>query len=290
MIAATEVGRVSPLTDRPLGSTRGGSGEPMLLVHGIGSSRGIWDRIRVPLERHFDVIAIDLPGFGEQPWFSGPAPERMASLATAVTEELDRLGIERAHLVGHSMGGWIALELARSGRALDVFAVAPVGGATPAEARASKRVLARSQLLARALAPLAGPIARWSPLRRVALRGSVRDPDLVDPGQFEASIRYMGRTDGFPKLLGDVGGEGDLIENNRAAFSRIGCPVLIAWGTADGVLDYGAAARMAEAIPGAELRTLEGHGHSPLLDHPELVAELALEHAGARPRAIRCTP
>lgn len=273
---------MSPLTDRPLGSTRGGSGEPMLLVHGIGSSRRIWDRIRVPLEQRFDVIAIDLPGFGDEPWFRGPVPERMASLATAAAEELDRLGIERAHLVGHSMGGWIALELARRGRALDVLAVAPVGGATEAEARASKRALRQSWLAARALLPAAGPITRSSLLRRIALRGSVKDPDLVDPSQFQTSIRYLARSAGFLKLLGDVAGPGDLIENNRDGFGEISAAVLIAWGTADGVLSYGAAPRVAEAIPGAELRTLDGHGHSPLLDHPELVAELALEGAGAR--------
>ncbi len=253
----------------------------MLLVHGIGSSRRIWDRIRVPLEQRFDVIAIDLPGFGDQPWFSGPVPGRMESLATAVAEELDRLEIERAHLVGHSMGGWIALELARRGRALDVLAVAPVGGATPEEADEAKRVLSQSRSAARALLWAVGPITRVSLLRRIALRGSVKDPDLVDPAQLETAIRYLARSVGHPKLLDDVGGPGDLIENNSEAFAQISVPVLIAWGSADGVLDYRGAARMVEAIPGAQLCTLEDHGHSPLLDHPQLIAELALEHAGA---------
>ena len=128
--------------------------------------------------------------------------------------------------------------------------------------------------------PVVGTITRRPRLRRIALRGSVKDPDLVDPAELEASIRYLARSVGHDKLLPDVAGPGDLIENNRAGFGRIDCPVLIAWGTEDGVLSYDAAPRVAEAIPGAELRTLEGHGHSPLLDHPELVAELALEHAG----------
>ena len=273
---------MSPLTDRPLGSTRGGSGEPMLLIHGLGSRRGVWDRVRARLEERFDVIAFDLPGFGDQPWFDDPVPERMGSLATAVAEEMDRLGIERAHLVGHSMGGWISLELARRGRAIDVLAVAPVGGATEAEARHSKRVLARSRLSARLLGPLVGPITRSPRLRAIALRGSVKDPDLVDPGELETTIRHLARCPGHPKLLPDVAGPGDLIENNREGFGRIDCPVLIAWGSEDGVLDCRGGPRMAEAIPGAELRELPGHGHSPLLDHPELVAELALERAGAR--------
>ena len=276
---------VAALTDRPLVTTRGGSGEPMVLIHGIGSRRGIWDRVRVPLEQRFDVIAFDLPGFGDQPWFNDPVPERMDSLATAVTEELDRLGIDRARLLGHSMGGWIALELARRGRAIDVVAVAPVGGATPDEARASMRDMRGSRLAARALLPLVRPITRRPRLRRIALRGSVKDSDLVDPAELEISIRYLARSTGWPKLLPDVAGPGDLIENNREGFGQIDCPVLIAWGTEDGVLSYGAAPRVAEAIPGAELRTLEGHGHSPLLDHPELVAELALST-----RASRRTP
>ena len=270
---------MSPLTDRPLGSTRGGSGEPMVLIHGIGSSRTIWDRVRVPLEERFDVIAVDLPGFGDQPWFGSPVPERMESLATAVEEELDRLGIERAHLVGHSMGGWIALELARRGRSIDVLAIAPIGGATEREARASKRELARTRFLARASTPVVGPITRSPQVRRLILKGSVRDPDLVDPVELQASIGHLGRSVGFPKLLADVGGAGDLIESNREGFAQISCPVLIAWGTDDGVLSYDAAPRMADAIPGARLRTLTDHGHTALLDHPELVAELAREAA-----------
>ena len=272
---------MSPLSDRPLGSTRGGTGDPMLLIHGIGSRRGVWDRVREPLEERFDVIAVDLPGFGDQPWFDGPVPERMDSLATAAEEELDRLEIERAHLVGHSMGGWIALELARRGRALDVLAVAPIGGATPEEAEASKRVLGQSRTAARAMGWALGPITRVSLLRRIALRGSVKDPDLVDPAELETSMRYLARSVGFPKLLADVGGPGDLIENNSEAFAQISVPVLIAWGSADGVLNYRGAARTVEAIPGAQLCTLEDHGHSPLLDHPQLIAELALKHAGA---------
>ena len=254
----------------------------MLLIHGLGSRRQIWDRVRGPREERFDVIAVDLPGFGEQPWFSSPAPATMKSLATAVEEELDRLGIERAHLVGHSMGGWISLELARRGRAIDVLAIAPVGGATEGEARAAKRELARSRFLARAVGPLVGPITRSSRLRALVLRGSVRDPDLVDPAELQASISHLGSCAGWPKLLGDVGGGGDKIENNRDGFAQISCPVLIAWGTDDGVLSYAGASRVAEAIPGARLHTLEDHGHTPILDHPELVAELALEGAATR--------
>ena len=150
----------------------------MVLIHGIGSSRTIWDRVRVPLEERFDVIAVDLPGFGDQPWFGSPVPERMESLATAVEEELDRLGIERAHLVGHSMGGWIALELARRGRAIDVLAIAPIGGATEREARASKRELARTRFLARAG-------AHGERLRRAGVSGTTHVP-LNTPSRHDA--------------------------------------------------------------------------------------------------------
>ena len=252
---------VSPLTDRPLGSTRGGSGEPMVLIHGIGSSAEIWDRVRVPLEQRFDVIAVDLPGFGDQPWFSDPVPERMDSLATAVAEELDRLGIERAHLLGHSMGGWIALELARRGRAIDVRRGRsrrrghPSGGAgfqTGADRLAGRG----AGLCFRS----SGTITRRPRCAGSLLRGSVKDPDLVDPAELETSIRYLARSVGHDKLLPDVAGPGDLIENNREGFGRIDCPVLIAWGTEDGVLSYDAAPRVAEAIPGAELRTLRATG------------------------------
>lgn len=263
------------LTDG-LATTRGGSGEPLLLIHGLGSSRTTWDRLRPLLEPHFDLIAVDLPGFGDQPWLDGGAPGRMESLAGAVEEELDRLGLERAWIAGNSMGGWIALDLARRGRARGAIGIGPIGGATPEEARRSHRILVMNRRSAKLFAPVAGAVARFAPLRWAGFISVVSDPLDVRPEDAANSVRHMAACEGFEHLIDDVAGGGDLIESNRDRFSAIGCPVLIAFGSRDHILDPRGGVRLAEAIPTAEHRELVGLGHAPQLDHPELTADMVL--------------
>ena len=106
---------------------RGGAGEPLVLVHGIGHTWRGWRPMLPALERHFDVLAVDLPGFGHSP----PLPAGQActpeALADAVEAAMDAAGFETAHLAGNSLGGWIALILARRGRARTVTAISPAG-------------------------------------------------------------------------------------------------------------------------------------------------------------------
>src|SRR5688500_8806710 len=106
---------------------RGGAGEPLVLVHGIGHTWRGWKPMLPELERHFDVLAVDLPGFGH----SAPLPAGQActpeELADAVEQAMDAAGFETAHLAGNSLGGWIALILARRGRARTVTAISPAG-------------------------------------------------------------------------------------------------------------------------------------------------------------------
>jgi len=95
-----------------LAYTRSGAGAPLVLLHGIGSSRHAWDPVIPTLAGHFDVLAIDLPGFGDSgllPPGAGPGP---AALAAAVAGLLGDLGITAPHVAGNSLGGWVALELA----------------------------------------------------------------------------------------------------------------------------------------------------------------------------------
>jgi len=92
--------------------SRTGAGASLVLLHGIGSSRHAWDPVVPALAGHFDVLAIDLPGFGD----SEPMPPQVepvpAALAAAVAGLLDDLGITAPHIAGNSLGGWVALELA----------------------------------------------------------------------------------------------------------------------------------------------------------------------------------
>jgi pimeloyl-ACP methyl ester carboxylesterase len=174
------------------------------------------------------------------------------------------------------MGGWVALELARRGRARGVIGIGPVGGATPEEARRSNFHLKLTRRASLLFAPVAGLVSGFAPLRWIGFRGTASDPLDVDPEEGAESIRRMAANEGFDLLIDEVAGEGDQIEHNRERFGSIDVPVLVAFGSRDHVLDPRGGARLAEAIPTAEHRALVGIGHSPQLDHPQLVADIIL--------------
>src|ERR1700759_2752885 len=113
-------------TPATLVQDRTGDGPPLVLLHPLGADRHVWDP-RVPLraERR-ELIAIDLPGFGESPALTGQVPTPRA-LAAAVAEHLVATGIQRPHVAGNSLGGWVALELGLMGAARSVTGIAPAG-------------------------------------------------------------------------------------------------------------------------------------------------------------------
>src|SRR5262249_17342622 len=134
---------------------RAGSGEPLVLIHGIGSRWQMWEPVLPLLEGHRDVIALDLPGFAASPPPPSGTPAGLASLTRLVEDFLDRLGLERPHVAGNSMGGWIALELAKNGRVRSATALSPAGFHTPREAVYQRAMLWTTVRAARLLAPFA---------------------------------------------------------------------------------------------------------------------------------------
>src|SRR2546423_7414962 len=121
---------------------RAGAGEPVVLIHGVGSQWQVWQPLLPALERARDVIALDLPGFGGSPSLPIGVVPGAAALADAVAGFMDELGIERPVIGGNSLGGWIALELAKRDRARAVVAVSPAGFAEGWE-----NIVGRMQLL-----------------------------------------------------------------------------------------------------------------------------------------------
>src|SRR5947199_9105508 len=107
---------------------RGGSGEPLVVLHGGGATWRLWKPAIEFLEPHFEVVAPTLPGHWAGPELP-PGPLRSPQVLVDVLERtIDDAGISTAHVAGGSLGGWLALELARRGRALSVVAIAPAGG------------------------------------------------------------------------------------------------------------------------------------------------------------------
>src|SRR5438046_4651630 len=99
--------------------------QPLLLIHGLGGSRSIWEPVIPLLEGEREVHAIDMPGFGEAPPLPKGQPASAANLARAIHEECMRNGVERPHVAGNSLGGWVALEMGRFGWAASVTALSP---------------------------------------------------------------------------------------------------------------------------------------------------------------------
>jgi pimeloyl-ACP methyl ester carboxylesterase len=261
---------------------RRGSGEPLLLLHGIGHSWRAWTPVLDELERHLDVLAVDLPGYGSSPPLPPGVRHTPEALADAVERDLLAQGVETVHIAGNSLGGRIALELARRGRARSVVALSPSGMWTSREFAYSRALLIVTRLGAR-VAPPAGHLYRWAPLRTLLLGHLYGRPWRLDPNQVGEDTRLLAASPALMETL-------DSPENRRPppGLDRIACPVLIAWGTRDRLLLPRQALRFVRVIPGAELRRLPGAGHIAMSDDPELVARTITDWveraAGARPR------
>ncbi len=248
---------------------RGGAGPPLVLLHGLGLTWRSFLPVMDALEERHAVVGLDLPGFGLSPPVAGPPTP--GALAAAVARELDALGLERPALVGNSLGGWLALELARLGRAERVVAISPAGLETPPERAWVIAMNEMMRLRAKLAAPL-GQVVTWPLPTRVALFTGLRaKPWRVPPGQGAGEVRAFARSPGFQATLRHTEGL-----SVASGLSEIRVPVRIAFGTADLLLGPLTAPRFAALVPGAELVPLPAVGHVPMADDPALVARTIL--------------
>ena len=244
----------------------------MVLLHGLGCSWHTWSPVLPALIARRDVLALDLPGFGASPALPPGVRPTVPALADAVEQALQAAEIGTADIVGNSLGGWIALELARRGRASSVVAISPAGaGSNDDRARllvSAVRAHASAKLLAPCAALVPGLVATgaffFSEVHSRPWR--VRPEDAV-----QAVLALAGSLAFLETLEWTVG------RNQPEGLGDVSCPVLLAWGSADRVLAPTQAAQFAAAMPAAELRVLPGLGHIPMPDDPVLVAEMILE-------------
>ncbi|MEU8609445.1 alpha/beta fold hydrolase [Actinoplanes sp. NPDC048791] len=366
-----------------LAHERRGSGPPLVLIHGLGSRRQVWDPLIAELARHREVIAVDLPGFGESPLWpplddprqphragrpsratagpttpgpttpgpttpgpttpgpttpgnatpgnatpsnatpgdatpsnatpgnatlgpptpgpttlspltpdpatpgftdnpaaddprgfeAAPVPGSVGHLADVVATFLDGLGLDRPELAGSSLGGGIALELGRRGRASAVTAFAPIGFWGPVGRRWCQAVVGGARVLGSALAP-ALPRIFATRAGRVALCGIFYGhPSRLSPEDCLGSARALSHAPGFAAARRAFGVWRLPVGADPGALT--GIPVTIAWGTRDLVLPHHRqAARAREELPTARHVLLPGCGHLPFADDPARCAEL----------------
>ena len=247
--------------------SRAGGGEPLVLIHGLGGSRRIWTPVIDRLAAERDVVAIDLPGFGESPLLPDGVAPTAANLGAAVGALCAELGLERPHLAGNSLGGWAALELAKAGDAASVCALSPAG--LWRRPLGPRRVDSRGWALRlRPLLPLLLVSAR---ARRRFLGNIVARPERLSRAEAKALVHDW---------LGAPGYDAANHEMRSHVFEhpeRVKAPTTIAWGTEDRLVGRPRRERMP---PGARYVELEGVGHTPTWDDPPLIAELLLQASG----------
>lgn len=257
---------------------RAGAGEPLVLIHGIGSCWQVWTPVLDTLESHHDVLAIDLPGYGRSPPADGEPT--VPALVDAVERAMDQAGLGTAHLAGNSMGGWIAAELAARGRARTVVALSPAGLWTPGEWRYSRAILRATHAVAPLVSPAAGLLARAAVGRRLMFWHVCARPDRIHPASAAYQARAYASSPSFLRTLAWIG-DGPRMPQG---LDRIDCPFRVAWGTRDLLLPFRQARRWERLVPTAELARLEGLGHVPMSDDPELTARTILALSSSRGR------
>jgi len=258
---------------------RAGSGEPLLLLHGIGSTHDDFAALRPQLDAQYQVLAPDLPGHGRSPAL--PRRPTIAAIADAVTADLDELGVGRVHVLGNSIGARVALELAARGRARSVVAVSPSGMNNPGERLHQGRLMATNRLALRALRRLIPAAARTTVGRSALLAGLRSMPWRSTEPEARALQEGFAEADAFWQMLW-----WGILADVPTGLDRIDCPVVLAQGTAD-LVALGQTPRYLRLVPGARFVPLCGAGHAPQSDTPGTILRLVAEStaAAARERA-----
>jgi pimeloyl-ACP methyl ester carboxylesterase len=252
---------------------RGGSGTPLLLLHGISVTWRTWKPVLSLLEQHHDVIAPTLLGHsGAAPLAEGVEPSLMA-LVDGVEAELDKLGLDKVHIAGNSMGGWISLELARRGRARSVVVFSPAGAfGSNLRIAALVKGMSVGMRMMESQGPRLEKLA-WTPRgRRMLAYSQFEHPERADPLELIADIRAIKNAPVVRPLLKV------LSDKPMEPLPDPGCPIRVVWARKDRVVPYKHYGQpLLERLPSAELIIQDGVGHVPMTDDPETVVRLITE-------------
>ncbi len=271
-----------PVSTTSLVRHRAGAGEPLVLLHGVGESAVGWRPVQDALSRHYDVIALDFPGFGGSAKLPVNIRPTAAALADAVEREMDQLGIGDFHVAGYSLGARVSLELATRGRTRSVVAIAPDGLGTPPERVYQATALMAGRTMASLLAPAATLLTASGPGRSLFFAMERSRPWKLTQRDSRQLLLNFANAPAYEETV--LASMFDI----PTGLDRISCPVLILQGTADPLISM-QSPRFLTVIPHAQFRWLYGLSHVPVSDEPELITRLMLDflHTTAEERSLR---
>ena len=253
-----------------LACERHGSGEPLVLVHGLTHRRQVWYPIVDALAEHRELILVDLPGHGASPELVTGGRPVADVLRDMFREFLLAEGLDRPHVAGNSLGGRIALEAGVNGHARSVTALSPAGfWRTDASFAYTRRLFTSAAALVQRVGPHAERLACSRAGRRLIYGMLMSHPTRVPADHAIGDVRSF--RDALPALR--------TVLNAATPFSgeiRPDIPVTIAWAARDLVLPPWQAEVARAVLPNAEHLTMRGAGHVPMWDDPKRVARILL--------------
>lgn len=249
------------------------SAPPLVLLHGLAERRQVFDRLLPLLTPRLRIVAIDLPGFGGSPPLPGGGFE-LAAVCERVEAAIGELGIVRPALLGHSLGGGVAVRFAadRPGALRALTLIAPAGLIATGAVRSSWRH-PRRHALGRALIRVATPlVASQSRLRERAFARVVGDPATID--RELARELLMGAAQGRST---PAAGIEIVYAGLRDRVAALTLPTLVVWGGRDRVVSPHYAELLRDALPDGRLLFMPEVGHVPMCEAPGAVAAAVLD-------------
>jgi pimeloyl-ACP methyl ester carboxylesterase len=247
-----------------------GSGPPLLLIHGIAGTLENWEEVFELLAREHTVVAPDLPGHGGSEPAAGDYS--LGALAAGLRDLLIALGHERATLVGHSLGGGIAMQFAyQFPEMTERLALVSSGGLGPEVSPVLRAATLPGANLFIAATSGPGRLAGSALARGLATVGLRPHADLAEVARGYASLSDPGhRTAFLATLRAVVSAEGQRVDAGDRLYLTGGMPVLIIWGEHDRIIPADHAEQAHRTIPGSRLEIFDGVGHLPQLEAPGL--------------------
>lgn len=253
----------------------GGSGEPLVMVHGIGADKDNWAQIAPFLRGTGRLIALDLPGFGES---SKPADAdySIAAQAERLGQFLDALQLPRAHFAGNSMGGAVVLEFAHlhPERVQSMWLLDPAGVGSAKESEMFRAYREDGKFLLFSKTP-----ADFAHVMHLVMS---KPPPIPYSVTHELAIAAAHNYELHTRIFRDLTAETPHMEQDVTGLAT---PTLIVWGEQDRVLDPSGAEILHQSLPNSQVALMPGIGHMPMLEAPYQAASDYKKFRAALPLA-----